>query len=155
MYGALFELLRAVFDARRVKYDLVDSRACRKLAARALAVAAAAEAAIRDARLLGALQVALEHLRELLVLEERPAVHGNLQSHEGRRTMWSMSGTTLSRLICTNIAMIAEYTMFCEDAARRVKHTLAEMDAVKSYWLKVEHQESLHAHNAVVIDQLR
>lgn len=27
------------------------------------------------------------------------------------------------------------------------------MDEVTDYWFKVEHQESLHAHNAVVIDQ--
>ena len=52
-----------------------------------------------------------------------------------------------ARLNATNL-------MFCEDAARRVKNTLGKMDAIKSYWLKVEHQESLHAHNAVVIDQL-
>jgi GTP cyclohydrolase I len=27
------------------------------------------------------------------------------------------------------------------------------MDEITDYWFKVEHQESLHAHNAVVIDQ--
>nr|WP_010130926.1 GTP cyclohydrolase FolE2 [Microbulbifer agarilyticus] len=43
--------------------------------------------------------------------------------------------------------------MFCEDAARRIKGMLENADWVKDYWFKVEHQESLHAHNAVVIDQ--
>jgi GTP cyclohydrolase I len=43
--------------------------------------------------------------------------------------------------------------MFCEDAARRVKKSLEKMPDVKDYWFKIEHQESLHAHNAVVIDQ--
>lgn len=47
----------------------------------------------------------------------------------------------------------AENLMFCEDAARRIKCTLEQMDFVKNYWFKVEHQESLHAHNAVVIDE--
>ncbi len=43
--------------------------------------------------------------------------------------------------------------MFCEDAARRIKNGLDRMEFVTDYWLKVEHQESLHAHNVVVIDQ--
>lgn len=43
--------------------------------------------------------------------------------------------------------------MFCEDAARRVKKSLEKMSDVEDYWFKIEHQESLHAHNAVVIDQ--
>lgn len=47
----------------------------------------------------------------------------------------------------------AENLMFCEDAARRIKYALERMDFVDDYWFKVEHQESLHAHNAVVIDQ--
>lgn len=47
----------------------------------------------------------------------------------------------------------ANNLMFCEDAARRVKSRLEAMDQVTSYWFKIEHQESLHAHNAVVIDQ--
>lgn len=47
----------------------------------------------------------------------------------------------------------AENLMFCEDAGRRIKHALERMSFVKTYWFKVDHQESLHAHNAVVIDQ--
>lgn len=43
--------------------------------------------------------------------------------------------------------------MFCEDAARRLKGALENMENAADYWFKVEHQESLHAHNAVVIDQ--
>jgi GTP cyclohydrolase I len=39
--------------------------------------------------------------------------------------------------------------MFCEDAARRVKHQLEQQEYVADFWLKVEHQESLHAHDAV------
>jgi len=45
----------------------------------------------------------------------------------------------------------AENLMFCEDAARRIT-ALEQSDCVENYWFKVEHQESLHAHNAVVID---
>ena len=45
-----------------------------------------------------------------------------------------------------------ENLMFCEDAARRIKLSLEQADFVQNYWFKVEHQESLHAHNAVVID---
>ena len=47
----------------------------------------------------------------------------------------------------------ADNLMFCEDAARRIKFAVEHMSFVKDYWFKVEHQESLHAHNAVVIDQ--
>lgn len=47
----------------------------------------------------------------------------------------------------------AENLLFCEDAARRIKKALDRISEVSDYWFKVEHQESLHAHNAVVIDQ--
>ncbi|AKE52038.1 GTP cyclohydrolase FolE2 [Kangiella geojedonensis] len=43
--------------------------------------------------------------------------------------------------------------MFCEDAARKLKQYLEQNDSIVDYWIKVEHQESLHAHNAVVMDQ--
>ncbi|WP_419810222.1 GTP cyclohydrolase FolE2 [Bacterioplanoides sp.] len=41
--------------------------------------------------------------------------------------------------------------MFCEDAARRLKQTFMQQQYISDYWLKVEHQESLHPHNAVAI----
>lgn len=47
----------------------------------------------------------------------------------------------------------AQNLLFCEDAARRIKQALELMPQVSDYWFKVEHQESLHAHNAVVHDQ--
>lgn len=47
----------------------------------------------------------------------------------------------------------ADNLMFCEDAARRIKRCLERMNFVSDYWYKVEHQESLHAHNAVVVDR--
>ena len=47
----------------------------------------------------------------------------------------------------------ASNLMFCEDAARKIKLELNGMSNVIDFWFKVEHQESLHAHNAVVIDQ--
>ncbi|AUJ71098.1 GTP cyclohydrolase FolE2 [Pseudoalteromonas sp. NC201] len=46
----------------------------------------------------------------------------------------------------------AENLMFCEDAARRVKQFLEQNTQFVDYWFKIEHQESLHAHNAVAID---
>lgn len=45
-----------------------------------------------------------------------------------------------------------ENLMFCEDAARRLKSYLATCDWLEGYKFKVEHQESLHAHNAVAVD---
>ncbi len=39
--------------------------------------------------------------------------------------------------------------MFCEDAARRLQHTLNLSTSYDDFWLKVSHLESLHAHNAV------
>ena len=41
--------------------------------------------------------------------------------------------------------------MFCEDAARRVKQALNSQEQYSDFWLKVEHFESLHAHDAVAI----
>ncbi|EAR62540.1 GTP cyclohydrolase FolE2 [Neptuniibacter caesariensis] len=41
--------------------------------------------------------------------------------------------------------------MFCEDAARRVKHALQSQEHYTDFWLKVEHFESLHAHDAVAL----
>ncbi len=41
--------------------------------------------------------------------------------------------------------------MFCEDAARKVKQALGARDDVLDFWLRVEHYESLHAHDAVSI----
>ena len=41
--------------------------------------------------------------------------------------------------------------MFIEDAARRIKVVLEEMDFLDGYEAKVEHVESLHPHNAVAI----
>lgn len=41
--------------------------------------------------------------------------------------------------------------MFCEDAARRLKSSLIEKPVYADFWLKVNHLESLHAHDAVSI----
>lgn len=41
--------------------------------------------------------------------------------------------------------------MFCEDAARRVKAALNQRHDVRDFWLRVNHYESLHAHDAVSI----
>jgi GTP cyclohydrolase I len=39
--------------------------------------------------------------------------------------------------------------MFCEDAARRIQRALDEDDGIADFHIRVEHQESLHPHNAV------
>ncbi|AIF46947.1 GTP cyclohydrolase FolE2 [Dyella japonica] len=39
--------------------------------------------------------------------------------------------------------------MFCEDAARRIQQALETDDGIADFHIRVEHQESLHAHNAV------
>ncbi|RCU51639.1 MULTISPECIES: GTP cyclohydrolase FolE2 [Corallincola] len=41
--------------------------------------------------------------------------------------------------------------MFCEDAARRLKHLLNQHAEYKDFLLRVNHYESLHAHDAVSI----
>ncbi|CBL46506.1 Conserved hypothetical protein [gamma proteobacterium HdN1] len=41
--------------------------------------------------------------------------------------------------------------MFCEDAARRVQAALNEKPAYVDYWVRVNHLESLHAHDAVSV----
>ncbi|MGM0525244.1 MAG: GTP cyclohydrolase FolE2 [Pseudomonadota bacterium] len=41
--------------------------------------------------------------------------------------------------------------MFCEDASRRLKHQLNQMPIFTDFWLRVNHYESLHAHDAVAI----
>jgi len=44
-----------------------------------------------------------------------------------------------------------ENLMFCEDAARRVKSALERDARIVDYRIRVEHQESLHAHDAVAV----
>ncbi len=41
--------------------------------------------------------------------------------------------------------------MFCEDAARRVAHTLDSDRVYRDFRVKVRHEESLHAHDAVSV----
>lgn len=41
--------------------------------------------------------------------------------------------------------------MFCEDAARRLKHALNQLNEFDDFWLRVNHYESLHAHDAVAV----
>ncbi len=41
------------------------------------------------------------------------------------------------------------HLMFCEDAARDIYSTLQQDHDVEDFWLRVEHLESLHSHNAV------
>lgn len=41
--------------------------------------------------------------------------------------------------------------MFCEDAARLLQHELNRYSEYRDFWLRVNHYESLHAHDAVSI----
>ncbi len=41
--------------------------------------------------------------------------------------------------------------MFCEDAARRLQHGLNQSEQFDDFWLKINHLESLHAHDAVSV----
>ena len=41
--------------------------------------------------------------------------------------------------------------MFCEDAARRLQHTLNSFPEYQDFWIRVNHYESLHAHDAVSV----
>ncbi len=41
--------------------------------------------------------------------------------------------------------------MFCEDAARRLQHSMNQASQYDDFWLKINHLESLHAHDAVSI----
>ncbi|MEN9501381.1 MAG: hypothetical protein RI964_666 [Pseudomonadota bacterium] len=45
----------------------------------------------------------------------------------------------------------AENLMFCEDAARRLKTALNDDISLRDFWVRVNHMESLHAHDAVAI----
>lgn len=38
--------------------------------------------------------------------------------------------------------------LFCEDAARRIKHALQKQNDIAGFWLRVHHHESLHPHDA-------
>lgn len=46
----------------------------------------------------------------------------------------------------------AENLMFCEDAARRVTAVLNQQPWARDFWLRVDHYESLHAHDAVAMN---
>jgi GTP cyclohydrolase I len=41
--------------------------------------------------------------------------------------------------------------MFCEDAARRLQYEMNKATNIDDFWLKINHLESLHAHDAVSI----
>ncbi len=41
--------------------------------------------------------------------------------------------------------------MFCEDAARRLQHAMNQVSSFDDFWLKINHLESLHAHDAVSV----
>lgn len=41
--------------------------------------------------------------------------------------------------------------MFCEDAGRKLKQRLNDDVRFRDFWVRIEHHESLHAHNAVSI----
>lgn len=43
--------------------------------------------------------------------------------------------------------------MFCEDAARRIYHTLRQQEQIQAFTATVIHQESLHAHDAVAVTE--
>jgi GTP cyclohydrolase I len=45
----------------------------------------------------------------------------------------------------------ASNLMFCEDAARRVQAKLAQDSTLVDFWIRVNHMESLHPHDAVAI----
>ncbi|MFU8813718.1 MAG: GTP cyclohydrolase FolE2 [Pseudomonadales bacterium] len=44
-----------------------------------------------------------------------------------------------------------ENLMFCEDAGRKLQAALDRDDRFSDFWVRIEHHESLHAHNAVAI----
>jgi len=44
-----------------------------------------------------------------------------------------------------------ENPMFCEDAGRKLKASLEEHAGVNDFWVRVQHHESLHAHDAVSV----
>lgn len=48
-----------------------------------------------------------------------------------------------------------ENLLFCEDAARKLTQYLNMVNYISEFSFKVEHQESLHAHNAVVVHSSR
>lgn len=41
--------------------------------------------------------------------------------------------------------------MFCEDAARRLQHAMHSNNSYEDFWLRINHLESLHAHDAVSV----
>jgi GTP cyclohydrolase I len=41
--------------------------------------------------------------------------------------------------------------MFCEDAARRLQYSMNQAQEFDDFWLKINHLESLHAHDAVSV----
>jgi GTP cyclohydrolase I len=47
--------------------------------------------------------------------------------------------------------LIGQNLMFCEDAARRLQYSMNNSQQFDDFWLKINHLESLHAHDAVSI----
>ena len=90
-------------------------------------------------------------IKNAQIVNEGMAIEGDLRIEE---IIGTPVQTTLKRVDEQGFANLnAENLMFFEDAAQRIKLALERMSFVKGYWFEVEHRESLHAHNAVVIDQ--
>lgn len=45
----------------------------------------------------------------------------------------------------------ASNLMFCEDSARRLQATLSQENSILDFWVRINHLESLHAHDAVAV----
>ena len=50
-----------------------------------------------------------------------------------------------TEMLCLN----GKNLMFVEDAGRRLKGALSEDQRWQDFWVRIEHHESLHAHDAV------
>lgn len=46
---------------------------------------------------------------------------------------------------------VAAWLMFCEDASRRIRRGLETLSWLHDYRIRVQHEESLHPHDAVAV----
>lgn len=82
-------------------------------------------------------EISIEMIKEFIIRLEEKVLKTPVQTAVKRE-----DEQEFARLNGTNL-------MFCEDAARRVADWLDKESKVNGYWARMEHRESLHAHNAV------
>lgn len=92
------------------------------------------------------------HLKVKLIPDHREELPLQVLIDQAEQTLQTAVQTAVKREDEQAFAEINGHNqMFCEDAARRLKQALLEQSMWQDFWIRIEHHESLHAHDATAI----